>query len=376
MNQHVLIVCDSFKESLGAKEVAQAIACGIHQIDQTTTCTLMPFSDGGEGALEVLINNAVGHKVKAETADALGRPISAEYVKFKHKPAAWIELSQASGLHLIELQKRDPKITSTFGTGVLIKEAIAQGAEEIILGIGGSATNDAGTGIMKALGGQFLNTQGHAVPEGGAGLGSLAQIILPEELRSIKWKVACDVTNPLLGPNGASYTYGPQKGASDKDLEILESAFAHFAQLVHKSTGNSIEQVKGGGAAGGTAAGLFGLLNAELISGFDLLGAMTGLEEKIKDCDYVFTAEGRIDAQSIHGKVPVAVAQMAKKFNKPVVGIAGSIQGPFDRHHALGLTSLFSIQNGPMDLDESKDKSAELIQDTASRIWRLIQHNL
>ncbi|MGB1411523.1 MAG: glycerate kinase, partial [Flavobacteriaceae bacterium] len=194
--------------------------------------------------------------------------------------------------------------------------------------------------------------------------------------RSIKWKVACDVTNPLLGPNGASYTYGPQKGASDKDLEILESALAHFAQLVHKSTGHSIEQVKGGGAAGGTAAGLFGLLNAELISGFDLLGAMTGLEEKIKDCDYVFTAEGRIDAQSIHGKVPVAVAQMAKKFNKPVVGIAGSIQGPFDRHHALGLTSLFSIQNGPMDLDESKDKSAELIQDTASRIWRLIQHNL
>ena len=375
MSKRVLIVSDSFKESLSAQAVAQSIARGIGAADATARCTLMPFSDGGEGALEVLSQNTEGHKVSGHTTDALGRPINAEYFKFEQKKTAWIELSQASGLHRIEPALRDPKITSTYGTGLLIKQALDGGAEEIILGIGGSATNDAGTGIVKALGGTFLDAQGNELPNGGLALSKLETIKCPERLKKIKWQIACDVSNPLLGPNGATYMYGPQKGAQPQDLEPLEQALQQFARVVKSSTGRPIDTVLGGGAAGGTAAGLFGLLNARLVSGFDLLADMTHLEEAIDQCDYVFTAEGRIDAQSIHGKVPIAVSAIAKKLNKPVIGIAGSIQGPFDQHHELGLTSLFSIQNGPMDLSESKLNSAELIQDTASRIWQLIKSN-
>ncbi len=375
MSKRVLIVSDSFKESLSAQAVAQSIARGIGAADATARCTLMPFSDGGEGALEVLSQNTEGHKVSGHTTDALGRPINAEYFKFEQKKTAWIELSQASGLHRIEPALRDPKITSTYGTGLLIKQALDRGAEEIILGIGGSATNDAGTGIIKALGGTFLDAQGNELPNGGLALSKLETIKCPERLKKIKWHIACDVTNPLLGPDGATYIYGPQKGGQPQDLEPLEQALQQFARVVKSSTGRPIDIVQGGGAAGGTAAGLFGLLNARLVSGFDLLADMTHLEEAINQCDYVFTAEGRIDAQSIHGKVPIAVSAIAKKCNKPVIGIAGSIQGPFDQHHELGLTSLFSIQNGPMDLSESKLNSAELIQDTASRIWQLIKSN-
>jgi glycerate kinase len=376
MNPKVLVVCDSFKESLNADGVVEAIIQGIKQVDPYVICTPLPFSDGGEGALDVLDKNALGEKVKGQTIDAFGRPISADYFMFDGGLVAWIELSQASGIHLIEPRLRDPKLTSTYGTGLLIKQAIAQGAQEIILGIGGSATNDAGTGIIAALGGQFLDSNGDELPVGGAALSLLTQIILPQELKTIKWKVACDVINPLIGPEGATYTYGPQKGASQKDLETLENALYNFSKVVKHTTGKSIEKTPGGGAAGGTAAGLYGLLNAELVSGFELLGTMTNLEEKIKACDFIFTAEGRIDAQSVNGKVPIAVAEIAKKFKKPIVGIAGSIQGPFDLHYSLGLTSLFSIQNGPMDLNESKAKSAELIKDTAARIWQLIQHTL
>jgi glycerate kinase len=375
MSKRILIVSDSFKESLSAQAVAQSIANGIGAADATARCTLMPFSDGGEGALEVLSQNTEGHKVSGHTTDALGRPINAEYFKFEQKKTAWIELSQASGLHRIESALRDPKITSTYGTGLLIKQALDRGAEEIILGIGGSATNDAGTGIIKALGGKFLDAQGKELPNGGLALSKLETIKCPERLKKIKWHIACDVTNPLLGPNGATYIYGPQKGAQPQDLDPLEQALQQFARVVKQSTGRPIDTVPGGGAAGGTAAGLFGLLNTQLVSGFDLLANMAHLEEAINQCDYVFTAEGRIDAQSIHGKVPIAVSAIAKKFNKPVIGIAGSIQGPFDQHHELGLTSLFSIQNGPMDLSESKLNSAELIQDTASRIWQLIKSN-
>ena len=379
MSKRVLIVCDSFKESLDATAVAKAIARGIGAADATARCTLMPFSDGGEGAIAVLEQAVAagtipgGYRVTCPAQDAIGRPITAEYFRFQDRPAAWIELSAASGIHLIQPQARDPKITSTYGTGLLIRHAIEHGAQEIILGIGGSATNDAGTGIIKALGGEFLDAQGNELPNGGLALSKLETIKCPERLKKIKWHIACDVTNPLLGPNGATYTYGPQKGAQPQDLEPLEQALQQFARVLKHSTGRPIDTVPGGGAAGGTAAGLFGLLNARLVSGFDLLANMTHLEEAIDQCDYVFTAEGRIDAQSIYGKVPIAVSAIAKKFNKPVIGIAGSIQGPFDQHHELGLTSLFSIQNGPMDLSESKLNSAELIEDTASRIWQLIK---
>lgn len=377
MSTKVLIVCDSFKESLVASDVAKAIARGIGAADAAARCTLMPFSDGGEGAIEVLEQNLNtgsspgGHRVTCSTQDALGRPISAEYFRFKQRPAAWIELSAASGIHLIEPNARDPKITSTYGTGLLIKQAIEQGATEIILGIGGSATNDAGAGIIQALGGKLLDKHGTELTRGGAALQGLAALVPPEGLHSIKWQIACDVNNPLVGVHGASHTYGPQKGASQNDIACLESALTHFAQKIKDTLGVSIETIAGGGAAGGTAAGLHGLFKAELISGFELLCKMTSLEEKIKACDVIITAEGRIDHQSLTGKVPISVAQLGKKHRKPVIGVAGSIEPPYQAYGKAGLSSLFSIQDGPMTLEDSKRNTARLIEDTLYRVWSL-----
>lgn len=379
MSKRVLIVCDSFKESLNAAGVAQAIARGIGAADATARCTLMPFSDGGEGAIGVLEQAIAagtlsgGHRVTCPTKDALGRPITASYFRFTDRPAAWIELSAASGIHLIEPQARNPKITSTYGTGLLIRHAIEHGAQEIILGIGGSATNDAGAGIIQAMGGQLLDQHGHELPHGGLALSELDKIKLPEGVKKINWRIACDVNNPLLGPNGASFIYGPQKGAHTQDIDQLERALTHFAQKVEDTTGVHIGSIPGGGAAGGTAAGLHGLLKAELISGFELLGTMTNLEEKIKTCDYVFTAEGRIDHQSLQGKVPISVAKLGKKHHKPVIGIAGSIQPPYNTYKEFGLTSVFSVQNGPMTLEDSKVNAARLIEETAYRVWSLIK---
>lgn len=380
MSTKVLIVCDSFKESLDASAVAKAIARGIGAADAAARCTLMPFSDGGEGAIEVLeqaVNtetNTGGYRVTCSTQDALGRPISAEYFRFKQRPAAWIELSAASGIHLIESEARDPKITSTCGTGLLIKHAIEQGATEIILGIGGSATNDAGAGIISALGGKLLDKQGNELPRGGAALQGLDKLIPPEGLHSIKWQIACDVNNPLVGPKGASHTYGPQKGASKNDIVRLEAALTHFAKKINDTLGVSIDTIAGGGAAGGTAAGLHGLFKAELISGFELLCKMTSLEEKIKACDLIITAEGRIDHQSLTGKVPISVAKLGMKHGKPVIGIAGSIEPPYEVYGKAGLTSLFSIQDGPMTLEDSKRNTARLIEDTLYRVWSLYKN--
>jgi glycerate kinase len=379
MNKSVLIVCDSFKESLDAAGVAQAIARGIGAADATARCTPMPFSDGGEGAIGVLEQAVAagtlkgGHRVACPTVDALGRPITAEYFRFTDRPAAWIELSAASGIHQIPPKDRDPKITSTYGTGLMIRHALEQGAQEIILGIGGSATNDAGAGIIQALGGQLLDRQGVELAGGGLALSQLETIKPPTISKSIQWRIACDVNNPLLGPSGASRVYGPQKGGNPKDIEALEQALTHFAQKIEDSTKTPIADIAGGGAAGGTAAGLYGFFKAELISGFKLLGAMTNLEEKIKSCDYVFTAEGRIDQQSLQGKVPISVAQLGQKHHKPVIGIAGSIEPPYNTYKKLGLTSLFSVQNGPMTLEGSKINAAQLIEETAYRVWSLIK---
>lgn len=379
MSKRVLIVCDSFKESLDATAVAKAIARGIGAADATARCTLMPFSDGGEGAIAVLEQAVAagtipgGYRVTCPTQDAIGRPITAEYFRFQDRPAAWIELSAASGIHLIEPKARDPKITSTYGTGLLIQHAIEHGAQEIILGIGGSATNDAGAGIIQAIGGKLLDKNGHSLAPGGLALSDLHTVEIPDGLKNIKWRIACDVDNPLLGPNGASHTYGPQKGATDKDIKQLEEALTHFAQKIEQTTKITVSSIAGGGAAGGTAAGLYGVFGAELVSGFELLGAMTDLDQQIQQCDIIITAEGRIDHQSLTGKVPISVAKLGKKYDKPVIGIAGSIEPPYDQYRALGMSSLFNVQNGPMNLAESKNNATQLIEETLYRVWSLIK---
>jgi len=368
----ILVVPDSFKESLSAKEVANAIARGIHSVDSEISVKQFPFSDGGEGALDLLQNLFEGELVTTSTIDAMGRSIKAPYFRFADRKAAWVELSQASGLAQIEVDKRNPMLASTYGTGLQIRHALDHGAAEIYLGIGGSATNDGGTGILSALGGLFSDAEGEMLLPGGGFLTELDHIDV-EAIPQFELKVACDVSNPLLGKQGATAVYGPQKGVTPEMEPQLEAGLTNFRKHIELLTQKSIAEVPGAGAAGGCAAGLHGLLGAELASGFELLAELSNLELRIKEANLVITAEGRIDGQSLEGKLPVGVAKLAKKHHKPIVVLAGSIGGNLDPLYALGINSIFSIQNGPCTLKESMDNTAELIESTAQRVFRLFQ---
>ena len=364
----ILIIPDSFKENLSSSMVAKAIRQGIVNVLPKVNIKEIPFSDGGEGALTVLQKYSAGRIVKCKTVNALGESIQADYFLFKEKKAAWIELSQASGLNLIPKEKRNALIASTYGTGMLIKNALEKGCNEIILGVGGSATTDGGAGIFEALGGLLIDKEGNYLRKGGASLKKLHKIIPPKISRKITWKVACDVTNPILGKNGAVNVYSPQKGASEEDIVILNESLTNFVKIIEKNFKRKISSLVGGGAAGGTAAGLNGFFGATLDSGFFILSDLIGLEKKIKDFDLIFTAEGKIDHQSIEGKLTGNIAKMGKKYSVPVIGLTGRLVGDCDEFYKSGFSGVFSIQNGPMDLSESLSHSSELLTDITSRV--------
>lgn len=370
----LLIVPDSFKESLPATAVAFAIKRGVKRVNNGLSIKCLPFSDGGEGALTVLEKQASGKRISCKTVNPIGEAITADYFLFEDNATAWIELSQASGLALLEERDRNPCVTSTFGTGVQIKHAIEQGCSKIILGIGGSATNDGGAGIFQALGGKLTDKNGNDLVKGGAALTTLNKIVLPKGLDKIQWEIACDVDNPLLGSNGTSSVYGPQKGASPKDVAVLETSLAHFSNCVKEQLKCDIEKVAGGGAAGGTAAGMLGFFKAQLTPGFHLLAQLLELEKHIKKADLIFTAEGKIDPQSLQGKVPIGVARLAKKHHTPCVGLMGAIEGPIAPLYQEGFSGLFTIQSGPMSLAESKSNAALLLEETAARVFAYHQN--
>ncbi len=371
----ILIVTDSFKENLTATAVATAISKGILKIDKTVIVQEIPFSDGGEGALDVLNQYAKGKIIHYETQDALGNQIVAPYFLFEDKKTAWIELSQASGLAQIPKNLRNVLKASTYGTGLLIKNALSKGCTHIILGVGGSATNDAASGIFQALGGKLIDANKNELGVGGGNLSSLQRIVRPTSISSkIKWSVASDVNNCLLGENGAAKTYAPQKGATAKEVEILETALSHFSEIVKHMFGRDITKVKGGGAAGGVAAGMKGFFNASIESGFDLISKMIPLELSISKADLIFTAEGKMDAQSINGKLTVGVARLGKKHGVPVIGLAGNIEPPYRQLYKEGFSGIFAIQNGPVSLEDSKKFAPELLHDSASRIFNLYKN--
>ena len=364
----ILIIPDSFKENLSSTQVAKAIKKGIVNVLPEANIKEIPFSDGGEGALAVLQKYSAGRIVKCKTVNAIGESIQANYFLFKEKKTAWIELSQASGLDLIPKEKRNPLIASTYGTGILIKNALERGCNEIILGIGGSATTDGGAGIFEALGGLLIDKNGNNLEKGGISLKKLCKIIPPKISRKITWKIACDVTNPILGKNGAVNVYSQQKGASEEDIVTLNESLTNFVKIIEKNFKRKISRLVGGGAAGGTAAGLHGFFGATVDSGFFMLSDLIGLEKEIKDFDLIFTAEGKIDHQSIQGKLTGNIAKMGKKYSIPVIGLTGRLVGDSDDFYENGFSGVFSIQNGPMDFSESLSHSSELLTDIASRV--------
>ena len=364
----ILIIPDSFKENLTSSEVAKAIRKGIINVLPKATIKEIPFSDGGEGALTVLQKYLNGRVIKCKTVNALGKNITAGYFLFKDKKAAWIELSQASGINLIPEEKRNALIASTYGTGLLIKDALEKGCDEIILGVGGSATTDGGAGIFEALGGLLIDKEGNFLDKGGASLKKLNKIVHPKISKKITWKVACDVTNPFLGENGTANIYGPQKGASEEDIALLNESLVNFADNIEKKYKRKISSLVGGGAAGGTAAGLHGFFGAALYSGFFLLSNLIDLEKEIRNVDLIFTAEGNIDQQSIQGKLTGNVAKLGKKYSIPVIGLTGKLVGDSNILYENGFSGVFSIQNGPMGLSESQLYSSMLLKDITSRV--------
>ena len=365
----ILIIPDSFKGCLSAKQVANAIGKGILDIFPDVEVEKLPFSDGGEGAIDILAAKNLGSLITIKTENALGKKMKAKYLLFNNKKSAWIELSQASGIMHISENQRNILRASTYGTGILIKHALDSGCQEIILGVGGSATNDAASGIFQALGGSLLDIKRKQIQKGGADLSRLTSIIDPKINRYVTWKIACDVVNPLIGENGASAVYGPQKGASEDEIEVLENSLLNFSKVIKKHFGRSISKIKGGGAAGGVAAGMFGFFNAKLFSGFTILSEIFNLESQIKSADLIFTGEGKIDSQSLSGKLIGKLGGMAKENKIPIICLVGSKEKGLDeRFYENGLTKVFSIQKERMTIEESKSNASQLLSEAAGKV--------
>jgi len=369
----IVVAPDSFKESLSASQVAFAISEGIKKVVPDAEITCIPFADGGEGTVEALVTATSGRIVKTASVDALNRPIQSFYGILGDAKTAVVEMAAASGIELLAPEERKPLITSTFGTGLLLKAAIDAGFTEIIIGIGGSATNDGGAGMAQALGFGLLDKNSRPIGLGGVCLGDLQKIDqsnIHPLLRKVKITVACDVQNPLLGPSGASRIYGPQKGASPETVDLLENNLSHFSEILENEFGKSFAVIPGAGAAGGLGAGLMAFCNAKIISGFELVCELTHLEEKIKQATVVFTGEGKIDAQTVFGKTISGVAKLVKKYDVPVIALAGIAEDDLTELYNLGVTSVHTIAEKPTTIEESKTRAAELLANTAERVAR------
>ncbi|MDG2146795.1 MAG: glycerate kinase [Flavobacteriaceae bacterium] len=360
----VLIAPDSFKGSLTAKEVSESVALAVKKIFPNSDLEKIPFSDGGEGAIDLFKDTIQGKVIQCNAVDPYGKTINKPYFIFEKGKSAWIELSQASGLMQIKENEKNPLLTSTYGTGLQIKHALKSNCENIFLGLGGSATHDLGAGIFVALGGKLLSKSKLSIPLGGGSLNQCNEIDdtnLIQELKNTKIIMACDVTNPLFGDIGAANTYAAQKGAKPKDIKILEKNGLVFAELIKNKYDISIHNVPGGGAAGGCAAGIFGLLGGVIKNGFDLISKHVALEEKIKKSDLVITGEGSFDKQSLFGKVPYKIASIASNHRVPTIIIAGKINLDKKDVNLDGPFEVYSINPDNISLSEAMRKTNEHI---------------
>ena len=376
----IVIAPDSFKESMSAKEAAEAIQEGFSTIlPSTIEYDLIPMADGGEGTTEALIDALNAKIITTTVKDPLYRDINANYAYSPHQKIAIIEMAAASGLDLLSNEERNPLKTTSFGTGQLINHALDQGAQKIILGIGGSATNDGGAGMLQALGVKFTDSNGHSIEPGGIHLLDIQTIDttqLNSKLKNIDMKVACDVTNPLLGDNGATMIYGPQKGATTKMIPTLDTALSHYHDKIKLQLDKDVKDIPGAGAAGGMGTALLAFLDVQLSKGIDVVLEETHFKSRIKDADLVITGEGKLDYQTIFGKTPIGVAQVAKQFNLPVIAIGGSLGERYEAVYDHGIDSVFSIMNQPMDLQYALDNGPTLLSQTAHNIARLLKLNM
>ncbi len=371
----ILLAPDSFKDCLTAREVAEAISEGMKRVVPHAHFSFAPMADGGEGTVESVIDATGGSLVRIQVKDPLMREIDSFYGITGDGKTAVIEMAAASGIELLKPGERNPWITSTFGTGQLIKDALEKGCEKILLGIGGSATNDCGAGMAEALGVRFAGSRGESIGPGGGSLDRVENIHmegLDSRIKGARIKVACDVTNPLTGPSGASAVYGPQKGADPEMVSKLDGNLKHFAGMIRDQLGKKVSQVPGAGAAGGLGAGLMAFLDADLMKGFDMIAESVGLEERIREADLVITGEGKLDEQTQFGKTPFGVAQLAKRYGKPVIAVAGTVDEGAQVLYKKGFDVILPIQEKPSDLEYSLRNAKQMLQRTGERIARLI----
>ena len=366
----IIVAPNSFKGSLSASQAAAAIARGVRQARPEVEVVEIPVADGGEGTVEALVSARKGTYRSADVEGPLGGPVRATYGLIDNGATGVVELASASGLTLIPAEKRDPRITSTFGFGQLLDAVRRQGVGQIIAGIGGSATNDGGAGIAQALGFRLLDASGHELHRGGAALARLDRIDasgLDPSWRSISVMVASDVTNPLTGPRGASYVYGPQKGADDKAVRELDQALARLADVIERDLKKKLADIPGAGAAGGAGAGLIAFLAARLVPGAALVVDASGFDDALPGARLVITGEGRVDAQTAYGKAPGEVAKRARAAGVPVLLLAGSKGSGWESLSSLGVDSIVTLAE---DGDPEGHNLQVLMHDAAPELTR------
>ncbi len=369
----IIVAPDKFKGSMSASEAAKIIARGISSVLPQAKLLLFPLSDGGEGLVEALTGGRDGKIYKTNVRGPHGSPVEAAWGTVNEDNTAVIEMSAASGLALVPEEQRNPSITTTYGTGELIKAALDRGCSNIIVGIGGSSTNDGGAGMAQALGAKLQDRSGKPLNFGGAELLRLNKIDLSgldPRLKRVKVMVAGDVDNPLTGPHGASLIYAPQKGASKEMAEKLDRALKKFARVVKNDLGIEVDRIPGAGAAGGLGAGLIAFLGAEMHSGIELVLDILNVDRHLPECCLVITGEGKLDAQSVYGKAPVGVSRRARSHGVPVIALAGSLEGRLEIFHSEGITACFAIADGPLSLEQSISKGPQLLESKTVELMR------
>ena len=372
----IVIAPDSFKGSLTALEVAKSIEKGIKNVDQSIETLIVPMADGGEGTVQSLIDASGGKIIELTVHDPLFRKINSFYGIMGDGVTAVIEMAAASGLPLLKMEELHPLLTTTYGTGELVKDALNRGCSNFIIGLGGSATNDGGCGMAQALGVKFFDKNSKELEMAGGQLWKISSIDfsgIDERIKSSHFVAACDVENPLCGPTGASEVYGRQKGATEADVIILDNGLNHFAELVDYHLKLAVKDIPGAGAAGGLGAGVMIFLNATLQSGIEIVTKMTHLADKMLGANLVITGEGRIDYQTAFGKTPYGVAQIAKKNDIPVIVLAGSLGEGYQTLYDKGFDGIFSIIDKPMSLEDAIDNAAQLLENAAEnaiRLWK------
>ncbi|MBQ1188775.1 MAG: glycerate kinase [Peptococcaceae bacterium] len=374
---NIVIAMDSWKGSLSSIEAATSVSEGIRDVIPDAAIQIVPLADGGEGTVEAVLAATGGNLQTVHVKDPLGRQIQASYGILPSGTAV-IEMAAASGLTLLSEEERNPFYTSTYGTGQLILDAIQKGCRDFIIGIGGSATNDGGAGMLQALGFSLLDDRGSHIIPGAIGLGSLAEIQTAQAeplLTQCRFRIACDVTNPLCGINGSSAVFGPQKGASPEQIIEMDMWLEHYARLAHNINPVINANSPGAGAAGGLGFAFLAFLNASLESGISLIMNTVNLEDTICTANWVITGEGQLDAQSAMGKTPSGVASLAKKHNVPVIALAGSITEDASLCNRYGIDAFFPVLETPCSLQEAMDPQTaqQNIRRTASQIFRLIK---